>query len=150
MAQPGCREVVLLGLSTQTTNGTGSDINLPQGFTSAILTLQVLTVSGTSPTLVVYAQNKLPQPAATDLTGNLPTGTAIYDDLLAFSTTTTSSTTRIFRIVGGSNSETALQTGALTAGTAKSGPIGGTWKVAWAVAGTSPSFAFNVTAELIP
>ena len=150
MSQVNCREVVLLALSTQTTSGSSNDINLPQGYTSAILTLQVLTVSGTSPTLNVYVQNKLPQPAATDTTGGFPTGTAIYDDLLSFTQATTSSTNFYFRIVGGGNSAGAVTTGTLTAGTAKSGPIGGTWKVAWVNGGTSPSFAFNVVAELIP
>src|SRR6266851_2511635 len=98
MAQPNTRQLVLLGLSTQTTSGVGNDLNLPQGFTSAIVSVTVNTVSGTLPTLNFNVQNKCAQDAATDLTGQLPTGTAIYDDLISFAQVTTSSTTQICRI----------------------------------------------------
>src|SRR6516225_5380729 len=102
MAQPGCREVVLLN-STLTTSTNSGDMVMPQGFTSAIITVNVNTVSGTSPTMDVYVQNKLPQAAAADLAGGPPSGTAIYDDLLHVAQVTTSSTIQVARIVGGGN-----------------------------------------------
>lgn len=149
MAQPGTRQLVLLGLTTVTTSGTGSDLNLPQGFTSAIVSVTVNTVSGTTPTLNFYVQNRCAQVAATDGTGQLPTGTAIYDDLISFAQVTTTNT-QICRIVGGSNVVAAQKNKTLAAGSAASGPIGGTWNVAWVISGTTPSFAFSAVAELIP
>src|SRR5947208_13010501 len=150
MVQPNTRQLLLLGISTQTTSGTGNDLNLPQGFTSAIVTLTVQTVSGTLPTLNFYVQNKCAQAAAADLTGQLPTGTAIYDDLISFAQVTTSTTTQVCRIVGGNNVVAAQKNKTLGAGSATSGPIGGTWNVAWVVGGTTPSFAFSACVELIP
>ena len=150
MAQVNTRQIVLLASSTQTTSGTGNDIVLPQGFTSAIVSLNVNTVSGTSPTMNVYIQNKVAQALSTDLTGALPTGTAIYDDLISFTQMTTSSSTQICRIVGGGNAVGAQHNKSLGAASVASGPIGGTWNVAWTHGGTSPSFNFNVVAELIP
>lgn len=149
MAQVNAREVVLLGAATQSTTGVGNDINLPQGYTAAIITLAVTSVTGTSPTLNVYLQNKLPQAASTDLTGTLPTGTAIYDDCLSFTQVSTTGT-QVARWVGGGNVVAANNTSALSAGTIANGPIGGTWKIAYTLGGTSPVFNFNVTAELIP
>src|SRR6516225_736298 len=102
MAQPGCREIVLLN-STLTTSTNSGDMVMPQGFTSAIVTVNVNTVSGTSPTMSVYIQNKLPQAAAGDLSGGPASGTAIYDDLMSFAQVSTSSTIQVARIVGGSN-----------------------------------------------
>jgi hypothetical protein len=149
MAQPGCREIVLLN-STLTTSTNSGDMVMPQGFTSAIITVNVNTVSGTSPTMDVYVQNKLPQAAAADLAGGPPSGTAIYDDLLHVAQVTTSSTIQVARIVGGGNVIHAQQDAALTVGTFASGPIGGTWRVKTVLAGTSPSFATSVVCEFIP
>lgn len=149
MAQVNAREVVLLGASTQSTTGVSNDINLPQGYTAAIITLAVTSVTGTSPTLNVYLQNKLPQAASTDVTGVLPTGTAIYDDCLAFNQVSTTGT-QVARWVGGGNAVATNSVNALTAGTVVNGPIGGTWKISYVLGGTSPVFNFNVTAELIP
>lgn len=152
MAQINTREILLQGISTVTTTGQGPDIVLPQGYTSAIVTLNVLTVSGTSPTLNVFVQNRLRQAAATDALGVdvSNTGTAIYDDLLAFTQATTSNTSFIFRIVGGGNVCAANKNKTLTAGSAESGPIGGAWAVAWTTGGTTPSFAFSVVSQFIP
>lgn len=151
MAQVNTREI-LLASSTSTTSGTAPLCVLPQGYTAAIVTLNVLTVSGTSPTLNVFVQNRLRQAAATDVVGQdlSNSGTAIFDDLLAFTQATTSNTSFIFRIVGGGNVGVANKNKTLAAATAESGPIGGTWQVAWTVAGTSPSFAFSVACQFIP
>jgi hypothetical protein len=150
MAMANDREIVLLGPATVTTSGVGPDINLPQGFTSAIITAVVQTVSGTLPTLNIYVQNKLPQAAATDTSGLLPTGTAIYDDLISFAQSTTSTTTQVCRIVGGGNTVNAQSDAALAAGTVRNGPIGGTWRIKYVVSGTTPSIALNVVSEMIP
>lgn len=161
MSQINTRDVVLLGLTTVTTSGTGPDIVTMQGWQAAIITVQTLTVSGTTPTLNVFIQNKLNQPAATDLSGLFPTGTAIYDDLLAFSTLTTQTTNQLARVVtlGPGITTTpnlaapidyAQKDAALTAGQLRIGPIGGLWRVKYVVGGTTPSFAFNVVVNLIP
>ena len=152
MAQINTREILLSAIATQTTNGTGPVMVLPQGYTAAIVTLNILTVSGTSPTLNAFVQNRLRQAAATDLVGQdlSDSGTAIFDDLLAFTQATTSNTSFIFRIVGGSNTCNANKNTTLTAGSAENGPIGGAWRVAWTVTGTSPSFAFSVACQFIP
>jgi len=161
MGSINTREVCLYS-GTNTTSGVGFDINLIQAWQSAIVTLAINTVSGTSPTLDVKVQNKLGQALfGTDSTAGFLTGTAIYDDFIAFTQTTTSSTTRIIRCCNGPLTPTANATvvttadyatldGALTAGTMRIGPIGGQWRVKFVVGGTSPSFAFSVVAQLIP
>jgi len=67
MPQGMTRDIVLLGSATQTTTGSGPDINLIQAWQSATITSTVATVSGTSPTMLVFIQKKLAQAAATDL-----------------------------------------------------------------------------------
>ncbi|SRR5216684_2843470 len=163
MSQVNTRDIVLLGPTTATTNSTGPDCNLIQGWQAAIVILNISAASGTSPTLDVKVQDKLPQPAATDTSALLPTGTAIYDDLLAYTQQTTTGT-RIIRAVtsplaaGTPSTSGSLAVGAdyaqldgtLTAGNYRLGPIGGQWRVKFVVGGTSPSFTFSVTAQLIP
>lgn len=156
MAQINTREILLANqISTAvTTNGTAPVMVLPMGYTSAILTLNILTVSGTTPTLNVFVQNRLRQPSSTDSVGQDVTdsGTPVFDDLLAFLQATTSNTTFIFRIcgAGNANSNGANKNATLTAGSAQSGPLGGSWRVAWTAGGTTPSFQFSVSAQLIP
>ena len=89
MAQINTREIVLLGITTVTTSGTGADTNMVMCWNAATITLNVLTVSGTLPTIDVYIQKKLGQCAAADVNPGPPTGTAIYDDLLHFAQLTT-------------------------------------------------------------
>jgi hypothetical protein len=160
MGQINTREIVVLGSTTATTNGTGPDINAIQAWQAAIVTLTVTAASGTSPTLSMIVQNKLGQPAAADTSGIMPTGTAIYDDYLAFTAVTTTGS-RIMRVVTGplvSSANATVVTTAdylnltatLTAGTVRVGPIGGQWRANFVIAGTSPSFTFSVTAQLIP
>lgn len=153
MAQINTRSVVLLANATVTTNTVGSDIVLPNGvWQGAIVSVNVNTVSGTSPTLNVFLQNKLAQAATTDLVANPPTGTAIYDDLLSFTTMTTSNTIRVFRIYRSNASvEAANSDAALAAGTARNGPLGGLWRIKLGLGGTTPSFAINgICVEMIP
>lgn len=161
MGQINTREIVLLGSTTITTSGSSSDINAIQGWQAAIVSINANTISGTSPTFNFFVQKKLGQPATTDTAGSSPTGTAIYDDVLAFSTITTNAT-RIaavsagFGPAGTANATTmttadwAQSDAALTQGSLRFGPIGGLWRMKWAVTGTSPSGVFVVTVQLIP
>lgn len=160
MSQINTREVILLAPTTVTTSGTGPDINLIQGWQSAIVSIVTSTTSGTSPTFAVFIQKKLGQPAATDTAGNPPTGTAIYDDVMSFTSITTNAT-KIGQIVAANPTGTANATtvttmdwaqadGSLTAGSMRIGPLGGTWRVKYTVGGTSPSTSIFVTVQLVP
>lgn len=160
MSQINTREIVLLTPQILTTSGAGPDINAIQAWQAAIISVSAQTMSGTTPTFNFFIQKKLGQPAATDTAGNPPTGTAIYDDLLAFTTITTNAT-RISEVCTGPQTPTANATTATTADWAQSdaalgfgqlriGPIGGLWRVKWVVTGTTPSGTFAVTVQLIP
>lgn len=160
MSQINTREIVLLASQVLTTSGTGPDINAIQAWQSAIISINANTVSGTLPTFNFFVQKKLGQAATTDLVGNPPTGTAIYDDLLAFSTVTTNST-RISQLTTGPQTPTANATtattadwaqsdAAMTAGSIRIGPLGGLWRVKWVVGGTTPQGTFTVSVQLIP
>lgn len=161
MGQFHSREIVMLGTTTATTNGTGPDIVVPGGWQAGKYILNITAASGTSPTLNVFVQDKLGQPAAADLSGNFPTGTAVYDDILAYTQMTTTGKTQVARLVTGplapsanasvvTSADYPILTGALTAGNARVGPATGLQRVAWNVGGTSPSFTFTVTAQLVP
>ncbi len=160
MGQINTREVVLLNSTLVTANGTGPDINVIQGWQAAIISVTTATIGGTSPTFDVYIQKKLGQAASTDLTGNPPTGTAIYDDLVHFTQITTNST-RITQVCTGSQvptanatlittSDWAQQDAAIAAGDIRVGPIGGLWRVKYTVGGTSPTVTLAVVVQLIP
>lgn len=161
MAQINTREVVLLAPTVITTSGTGPDINAIQAWQAAIVSVTVNTVTGTLPTFDVYVQKKLGQPQASDLVGNPPTGTAIYDDLLHFAQMTTSTTTRITQLCAGPQTPTANSTlvttadwsqsdAAMTAGDIRVGPLGGLWRVKYVISGTTPQAIIAVTVQLIP
>jgi len=160
MGQINTRGICLLGPTTVTTSGTGPDIVLIQAFQAAIITATLSTTSGTLPTFDIYLQKRLEQPAATDVSGGLPSGTPIYDDLLHFTQLTTNSS-RIAQLVTGPQSPTANATvvttadwlqsdAALTAGDIRIGPLGGAWRIKYVITGTTPSTVLSVTAQLIP
>lgn len=160
MSQINTREIILLASQSLTTSGNGPDINAIQGWQAAIVSINANTMSGTSPSYAFFVQKKLGQAAATDLVGNPPTGTAIYDDLLAFTAITTNST-RISQLCTGPQTPTAnssvvttadwLQSdAALTAGDIRIGPLGGLWRLKWVVTGTTPAGTFTCTVQLIP
>lgn len=159
MSQINTREILLFQ-GTATTSGAGPDINAIQGWQAAIVTVTATTVSGTTPTLALFVQNKIGQAATTDLSGGFLTGTGIYDDFMAF-TSIIAAGVRIMRPVTGPLVSTANATtvttadyaqldGTLTAGSVRVGPIGGLWRVKFVLGGTTPSFGFAVTAQLIP
>ena len=160
MGQINQRELVLLPATTITANTNGADMVVPQGWQAAIISVTTASVGGTSPTFAVFVQDKLGQPAAADLAGSLPTGTAIYDDFVSFTSITTN-TTRLVRVCTGPLNSTAnastittadyaLSTAALTAGSVRVGAIGGLWRVAVTVGGTSPTATVSVCVTLIP
>ena len=161
MGQINTRDIVLLGITTVTTSGTGSDTNMIMAWQVATITLNVATVSGTLPVIDVYILKKLAQAAAADVNPGPPTGTAIYDDLLHFTQLTTSSTIRLANLTTGPLTPTANAStittvdyansdAALGAATARVGPLGGLWRVKYVIGGTTPSFAFSVVAQLVP
>lgn len=163
MGQANSREIVLLGITTVTTSGTGPDTNMIMAWQAGTLALSVLTVSGTLPTIDVYIQKKIGQCAATDVNPGPPTGTAIYDDLLHFTQLTTSSSTRLSNVVTGpigvstvatptitAPADYAQSDAALAAGTLRLGPLSGIWRVKYVITGTTPSIAFSVVAQLNP
>jgi hypothetical protein len=160
VSQINSREICLLASQIITTSGNGPDIVVPMGWQAATVSININTVTGTSPTWNVFLQKRLRQASATDLVGTDVTGTAIYDDLLAFTTLTTNAT-RICNIVTGELPGTANATIVTTADYAQSdaalgfgslriGPLGPTWRMKWVVAGTTPSGTVSVTAQLIP
>lgn len=155
------RRIVLLAPTTLTTSGTFPDINLPSGFYEATVSATASTTSGTTPTFNVFIQQQIPQAAATDLTGNPPSGVAIYDDLLSMTTITTNGTTIAKLgsqyIPATTANATTLTTAtwtqsdaALAAGSLRVGPIGGDWRVKIVVGGTTPSTVLAVVAEFKP
>lgn len=163
MSQINTREIVMLASQTLTTSGVGPDINLAQAFQAVIFSIAASTITGTSPSFSFFVQAKLGQAAATDLVGSAPTGTGIYDDLLAFTALTTNGT-QIARpvtspiIAGTSGTSGSLAVGmdyankdaALTAGNYRLGGLGGMLRVKWTVTGTSPSGTFAICAQFIP
>jgi hypothetical protein len=160
MAQQIIRRMVLFN-GTVTTSATGADINIPQGFSAAVVTVTTSTTSGTSPTFDVFIQKQLPQAAAADLIGNPPSGTAIFDDILHF-TQITANATRIAHISTAmipsltanatvlTTADWLQQDAALTAANERVGPIGGDWRAKITVGGTSPSTFLSVVAEFLP
>lgn len=160
MGQINTREVILLASQSLTTSGTGPDINVIQAWQAAIVSINANTISGTLPTWNFFVQKKLGQAATTDLVGNPPTGTAIYDDLLAFTTITTNAT-RISQVCTGPQTPTANASTVTTADWAQSdaalgfgqlriGPLGGLWRLKWVVTGTTPAGTFTCSVQLIP
>ena len=155
------RRIVLLQATTITTNTTFPDINVPSGYSSATISATITTVTGTTPTFNVFIQQQIPQAAATDLTSNPPSGTAIYDDLLSMTTISTNGTTiaklGTQYIPTATANATTLTTAtwaqsdaALTAGSLRLGPIGGDWRVKLVVGGTTPSGSLAIVAEFLP
>lgn len=138
---------VLLATATQTTSGTSAAITLPPA-SSYRFVVQVNTVSGTSPTMVVA------------LACTADNGTT-YNE---FVTTTTLTTTgqgdqlmiRPYLGIGDAATRTAtslLGVADLAAATVNNGPFlatNGSIKIRWVLGGTTPSFAFAVHLFSVP
>ena len=146
------RTVVLLPSAARTTTGTGSAVVNIEGYTSAIIRLEVTTATGTSPTWNVRIQQGiLVENGATNIGETPPAGASInWDDFASFAQVTATGNTRFLRITGGSNVEAAASANALAAATVRNGPLGSLWRVVWTIGGTNPNFTGDVVAQLIP
>lgn len=151
-------DVVLLPQAAYTSSGVGGVLNIPDGFLGAIICIQCTAAAGTSPTLNVFLQDQFFPSATTDAALSRGTGTVIFDDFYA-ATQLTGTATKVARffttnMVPTANAASittcdyAISDAALTAGSIRPGPVGNIWRVKYTIAGTSPSFTFNVTAKL--
>lgn len=163
MSQLSQREVVLLNQANITTSGVGPDIVLPSGVFSAATLITVINTAtgGANATLNVFLQRRLPGVGGSDTAGSFPTGTAVYDDLLAFTQATTNTTTFFSNMFSVPMAPTAnAQTittatylasdAALAAGSARVCQLGGTWRVKWTLGGTSTYGNLSVVTQLVP
>lgn len=152
------RDVVLLPQAAYASSSTAGPFNIPDGFTGAIFLIQCTAASGTSPTLNIFIQDQFYPSATTDTAPNKGTGTVVFDDFYA-ATQITGAATKVARfnnsmLVGTANAASittcdyAISDGALTAGSIRPGPVGNIWRVKYTIAGTSPSFTFNITVKL--
>lgn len=135
----------LLGLATVTTNGTSSALTLPPSSSYRFI-VQVQTVSGTTPTLVVA------------LATSADAGTT-YNEIISTTTLSTSGAgdQLLIRPYLGSGevatraAVSLLGTADLAAAVVTNGPIvPGYIKLRWVISGTLPSFAFQVQYISVP
>lgn len=135
----------LLSLATVTTSGTSAALTLPPS-SSYRLIVQVQTVSGTTPTLVLA------------LATSLDAGTT-YNEIISTTTLSTSGAgdqllIRPYLGIGDVATRAAvslLGTADLAAGVVNNGPIvPGFIKLRWIISGTTPSFAFQVQYVSLP
>lgn len=135
----------LLALATQTQSGTSAALTLPPA-SSYRLIVQAQTVSGTSPTLVLA------------LATSADNGTT-YNEILSTTTITSSGLGQQLLIrpylgigdAATSASSTLLGTADIAAGVVNNGPINPQFiKLRWIIAGTTPSFAFQVQYIAVP
>lgn len=146
------RKVTLVPQRTIAAAGTSTITLLPgwdAGYASVILILNVTAQSGTTPTLDLYVQQELPVPAAGDKLGDVPTGTSLWDDFVHFTQVTTSTGAFVAYVTQGGNAVTAQKDAALTVASARSGPIGTSWRVKEVVGGTTPSYTYTLSAIYI-
>jgi hypothetical protein len=145
------QQTTLVTLATVTTNGSSANLTLPPASSYRVM-VEVQTVSGTSPTMIVTVAT------------SFNNGTT-YNQILS---TTTLNTTGIgdqllirpYLGIGDAATRAAMvlqsatYTGAqtpLTYATVNNGPINPAYvKIAWSMGGTSPSFAFQVGLLAVP
>lgn len=129
MGQPHVRKVLRASAAATSTGNT--DLFQVSAFSAADILLDVTAASGTSPTLDLYIQKRLPD-------------SSTWQDIAHFAQNTGSAGKQILSFVSSGNSIAAVQTDALTVNTVKTTLIGAEWRVRWVVGGTSPSFSFAV------
>lgn len=144
------REIVLIPFQTISGSGTSGDFIVPGDYTQAIFKLNVGVVTGTSPTLDLYIQQRVGTAASTDKFMGRPTGTPVYDDFIHFSqvTATVTQFCRWCAYSGPaspnassmSTQVTAPSDAALSAGTVRLSALGFAWRFKWVVGGTTPVF----------
>ena len=115
--------------STTTLAASASGAKLPgvEKYTSALFQLGVGTVTGTSPTLDVFIQTLLPDGST-------------WQDILAFTQVTSSTSSQKGWFVSGAASVAVVKTEALAAATAEPIGLGNYIRVRCKVGGTNPSF----------
>lgn len=135
----------LLTLATVTTSSTTANLTLPPSSSYRVM-VEVQTVSGTSPTLIVA------------IATSFNAGTT-YDEILSTTTLTTSGQgdqllIRPYLGIGDVATRAAmalLGTAEIAAAVVNNGPIDPQHiKIRWVVGGTSPSFAFQVGVLAVP
>src|SRR5512146_762689 len=120
----------LLASTTQTASSTASGHLPVEGFTQAMLQLKVSAASGTSPTLDLYLQTRLPDAST-------------YTDLAHFVQATTTGSSYVSMVTGG-NLAAATSDASLAAATVNAIAFQGNWRLKWVIGGTNPSFTFSV------
>ena len=130
---------VLLGVATQTTNGSSANLVIPSA-SSYRLIVQVNTVSGTLPTLSVALStsfdNGVTYTQILSSTTSTTTGLGAQVPFRPYLGIGDAATTVAAALVGTAN---------LPGGVATNGPIDPRFiKLSWIIAGTTPSFAFQV------
>jgi len=107
-------------------------------YSSAFVTVDIITGTGTIPTLDVYIQREIPDGASPSR----------WCDIAAFTQfTSTAAAQRGFGLVSGGNQEFTVTSSSLTGATSRSVPFGQTWRVFCTIAGTNPSWTFAVYAS---
>lgn len=114
---------------TSTTTGTGT-LNVLDCFSVAFLQAKVTAASGTSPTLDIYIQSQLPDGST-------------YDDLVHFGQFTTTGS-KVATVVAGNQGAHNQATRTLAAATVQTMTLGAIWQIDCVVAGTSPSFTWEL------
>lgn len=100
-------------------------------YAELVLSVDVTAISGTSPTLDVYLQTKLPDEVNPC-------------DLAAMTQITSGTPRRVLNFSSGGNSEYLVTDGTMTAGTIKTASIGGYVRVKAVIGGTNPSFTMSI------
>lgn len=144
------RDYVLHPSAARTVSGVTTELQIPGGFTAAIIRLQSAAGVATTPTLDVYLQQGIKDVDGTEALHGFSAGAYVFNDLVAFAQVTDSASEQWAMIVGGGSQVAAAQDAALTASSILDGPIGGVWRLKWVIGGTGPSFTFDVVAQLIP
>ena len=116
-----------------TATDTTADMIGVSTLSQATLFLKVTAPAGTSPTLDIFLQKKLPDAAT-------------YQDIAHFTQLTTTGS-RVMSLITGGNKEEAQQTNTLAAATVNAVAFGSIWRLSALVAGTSPSFTVSVWME---
>lgn len=145
------RTVIMQPSAAQTSTGTAGANNyvtLPSPAWGAWFFLECTAVSGTTPTLIVTIQDGWLDIGSGDTAiGWSPTGSENFVDGRSF-TQITGTANRIMKVgtlSGQSNVyEAAFSQNALASNTQTAGPLGDTFRVAWQITGSSPSFTFSV------
>jgi hypothetical protein len=151
MAQIDAVNLLLAPNAARTATGNTNEIIIPSRFTACIMRADFAAGTGTSPTLNLFVQRGIKDIGNATAVGEITDGSYVWNDFVAFLQVTGSTSEQWTEIVGGGNLvPTAVSDGALAAGSVRNGPIGGVWRVKWVIAGTNPSFAFDVVAQLIP